>query len=153
MEIMTMNKKGKLYLGKCDGYGSGRKSCEAYLTYELTEDGRFSAQGEIWNSSKTDIIQGGQCVDSVRKFFPLNQKARRIEAIWKRWHLNDMKAGTPEQEDAIKAWKAQGNKYDYTKAVEHLKSIGLYEVNGYKYGTAWLKEELPQAIIDEVLSW
>ena len=72
-----------------------------------------------------------------------------IYRFWKLYHLNGMHAGTEEQEAAIEAWKAQGNRYEYGKACEHLKSIGLYEVeyNGkpYRYGHGWLHREIPEA--------
>jgi hypothetical protein len=67
--------------------------------------------------------------------------------IWDRWHLNGLKAGTPAQEAFIRGWKAS-NRYDYGKACEALKTAGLYEDNGYKYGTKWLKEEVPGEVIE-----
>ena len=82
----------------------------SFLTFELEEkeDGRlaFSAQGETWNSRGTDITEGGQCVERVAGYVVPGDagyaKAQRIAAVWKQWHLNDMKAGTVEQDDAIK---------------------------------------------------
>jgi hypothetical protein len=74
-------------------------------------------------------------------------KMTKLLDIWDEWHLNDMKAGTPAQEAFIKEWK-KTNKYDYTVACEALKEVGLYEDNGYKYGTGWLKVEVPQDVID-----
>ena len=58
--------------------------------------------------------------------------------MWQRNHLNDMHAGTERQEEAIKEWEKQGNRYDYTAACEYLKSVGLYDDNGYEYGHGWL---------------
>lgn len=75
-------------------------------------------------------------------------KVQKFLAIWKEWHLNDMKAGVPPQEEAIKEWKALGNKYDYEKACEYLKSVNLYEVDGYKYGHAWNRVEVPNVVIE-----
>ena len=92
--------KGKLYLGKCDARGTGKKRNEAYITWELTETEKgpeFSAQAEVWNSTGSDIIMGGQCVDDVAAMFPGNAKAQRICEVWKRWHLNGMKAGCEHQ--------------------------------------------------------
>jgi len=64
--------------------------------------------------------------------------------IWKKWHLNDMKAGTPKQEEALKDCPFT----DYTERCGWLRGLGLYDDNGYKYGTAWLKVELPKEVID-----
>jgi hypothetical protein len=74
-----------------------------------------------------------------------------------------MNAGTPEQTAAIDAWKNCGNKYDYDAVCNMLKDIGLYEIpfygkstgkvwNGekYRYGSAWIIDEIPQNVIDEI---
>jgi hypothetical protein len=81
-------------------------------------------------------------VDTLAKGWTYGKLAR-FNSIWAEWHLNDMKAGTPKQTEALK-----GKNLDYDKAVEYLKSINLYEDNGYKYGSAWLKVEVPQDVID-----
>ena len=83
-----------------------------------------------------------------------------IYGLWKKYHLNGMHAGTPEQEAAIKEWETAGNRYDYKAACEMLKKINLYEVNytgasvgrmynnePYKYGQAWLIQELPGNVL------
>ena len=92
-------------------------------------------------------------MDEIARLFPHDDRVQRIVRVWRTWHLNDMTAGTPKQETAIAGWKAKGNKYDYSKAVEYLKSIGLYEDDGYKYGHAWLKRELPDDVKNEIRSW
>jgi hypothetical protein len=57
------------------------------------KDGEFSMSGEFQNSS-------GQCFDPVQ---PANDAQERLLALWRRWHLNDVRAGTPEQEQALRA--------------------------------------------------
>ncbi len=74
---------------------------------------------------------------------------QRFVAVWREWHLNDMQAGTPKQTAVVKDWQATGAKYDYTDACQHLKSIGLLSDNGYTYGSAWLRVEVPE----NVLQW
>ena len=87
-----MSKENKYYLGKCDFYGRGGKRFEAFITWDF--DGKnFSMCAEVWNARKTDILMGGQCVAEVAAMFPDDKKAQRMAAIWKRWHLNDMKEG------------------------------------------------------------
>lgn len=81
----------------------------------------------------------------------------KFRATWKRWHLNDMTSGSPAQE----AWLRENPitavypECHYTKACEALAGAGLnpdsnYLHNGklYKYGNAWLFEELPKEVID-----
>lgn len=153
--------KKTISFGKVDGYGNGRKTCEVTLELELREDkeGRpvFSVCGNLWNCQHTDILRGGQCVGSLAEHYKSlrnNKLYMRILDLWQKYHLNDMHAGTPEQEKAIKEWKAQGNTYDYTKACDYLKEIGLYEVdlNGekYKYGHSRLYEAIPAEDLEEI---
>jgi hypothetical protein len=91
---------GKHFLGKTDYETKGRKNCEAYITWKLrnTADGpEFSAQAEIWQSNKRDIMCGGQCVDTVAALFPSDKRAQEIKAVWEKYHLNGMKAGCEHQ--------------------------------------------------------
>ena len=108
------------------------------------KDGNFSMHGDYGNGA-------GQIVDDIR---PKNDAQEKLIELWNRWHLNDMKAGTPKQEEALKKWreerKIHGKYTGYDEECEYLKSIGLYEDNGYKYGTKWLKEELPEDIEQQV---
>lgn len=62
-----------------------------------------------------------------------------------------MKAGTPEQENFIREW-VKTNRYDYKKACDALKDAGLYEIEGYKYGTKWLFEAVPEDVIQWLFS-
>ena len=101
---------GKYYLGKCDGYGSGLKSCKAFLTWRLEqrkEGLQFTMCGKVWNHIATDIIRGGQCCDDLAACFPQDKKAARMIEIWQRWHLNglDARGKLPvEVIEEIKSW-------------------------------------------------
>lgn len=151
----------KLVLGKIDYNNSGRRNCKAVLTWELHE-GRFSMCGEIWNPRETDCYCCGQCVDTVAAYFSNNAKVQRMLAIWKRWHLNDMKAGSPAQQEWLETnpVKAVYPESHYEVASAKLAEAGLnpdpnFIRNGkpYKYGTAWLKEEIPADVVAEIESW
>jgi len=164
----------KIYLGECDGYGNGRKICKAFLKVRLDDEGKgpkFAASAEIWNAERAnaDIIQGGQCVDTVAAMFPENAEAQEVVRLWKRWHLNDMKAGCEHQRaekwnerpideskphDVYVTFKAgeSGCLKDYSgwnmlawiRRNEHPKSL-LCEpcpTCGYKYGSEWLYEPI-----------
>jgi len=90
--------RGRYVLGKTDYRVKGRRDCEAAITWEL-EDGRLSMQAEVWQADKRDIYMGGQCVDEVAAMFPHDAKAARMVEVWRRWHLNDMKAGCEHQRE------------------------------------------------------
>ena len=141
-------------LGKV-AYSSKRKINEVILEIELI-NGNLSICGEIWNSKKTDIEAGGQCCEIISELFPKNKKVQRIIEVWKEWHLNDLHAGTPEQEAYLKE-KGLLSSGKYDEVCQALKNVGLYEVkyNGkpYKYGQGWLRREIPQEIIKEIETW
>ena len=140
----------KIYLGECDGYGNGRKICKAFLKVRLDDEGKgpkFAASAEIWNAERAnaDIIQGGQCVDTVAAMFPENAEAQEVVRLWKRWHLNDMRAECEHQ-------RALGWTYD-----EHHGNNpeAPYEGDacpecGYHIGSAWLTETVPDQAIEFV---
>jgi len=60
--------------------------------------------------------------------------------VWTRWHLNDMNAACEHQ-------RALGWMYEEHSDKETFKGDSC-PVCGYSIGSAWLKEELPQKIID-----
>ena len=128
--------------GKIDYYGTGRKINAVEIEIEF-KDGVFTASGDIWNSKRTDIICGGQCLDEIRKFIK-NDTFKKIYRLWKLYHLNDMHAGTRKQEQALADRFGGVDANNYTEQCNYLKSIGLYEDNGYKFGTGWLKYEIPE---------
>ena len=145
--------KRTLNFGKHEYNGIGRKINQITIEIELEtkKDNKqvFTACGNVWNNLHTDLIAGGQCIDSILESVPSlkhNKLYMEVVELWKKWHLNDMHAGTPEQERFIKSWIEKGNKYDYTTICEHLQAVGLYEVeyNGswYKYGHGWLYQEI-----------
>jgi hypothetical protein len=145
--------------GNIDYNKSGRRNCE--VSFEVSYDGdRFSLCASIWNPRKTDIYAGGQIIEEAASYFPTDAKVQRMLAIWREWHLNDMKAGSPAQEAELKRheWDRKGSYYDWAKSV--LKAANLepdtsYPHNGqpYSYGSAWLKREIPADVKAEIESW
>ena len=147
---------------ECGGEQIIKRDCgfDTLVGYRPTYT-ELSICGNIWNNLHTDIVCGGQCLDTIAEYIktPLMQQ---IVSMWRRYHLNGMHAGTPEQESAAKRFVTEqlGGKYNYGKVVEYLKSIGMYEVvftgkttgrmydhEPYKYGTAWIVEDLPEYVI------
>jgi hypothetical protein len=157
--------KKKIKLGKV-AYGSKAKNKPAEITVELkrkplatnwdTLDREkdvvvFSMDGGIWNASHNDMISGGQNLGTIAKLMLQNKDLQELIGYWRKYHLNDMKAGTKRQTEAVKKWQAEGNKYEYPAAVEHLKSIELDEDKGYKYGHGWLYEPIPDDVVKRII--
>lgn len=155
-----MHKNHKYFVGKLDRNDgkSGTRNCKAYVTWEMT-DGCFSMCGEIWNHLGTDVFEAGQIVDRIAAQFPHDAKLQRMLAIWQRWHLNDMKAGSPKQEAWLKANPIDPAEYAYPKShykvvAAKLAAAGLNpDADGYKYGSAWKCEEIPADVLAEIASW
>lgn len=75
---------------------------------------------------------------------------REFLAVWDRWHLNTMKAGTSAQEAHLKAIENEFPGYPmshYDWACKRLDIANLLVDNGYKYGTSWLREEVPEDVL------
>lgn len=159
-------KKGRHVLGKVDYNRSGRRNCLAVITWELRTTGQgmleFSACAEIWNPRGTDCYVCGQCVDEVAAYFPNDAKAQAILQVWRRWHLNGLRAGSPRQMEYLR----ENPTKHYETTLAALFAAGLQpdtefsvEVDAnnqsipYSYGSAWLTEELPEAALAEIRSW
>lgn len=159
--------KTTISFGKVDYNERGKRNHPVELELELKnypDKPIFSVCGNVWLTNKSDIVMGGQCIDSIWKYFSdqLQNPAlyKEIMELWEKYHLNDMVPGTPEQEAAVASWIAEGNKHDYDKICEHLKSVGLYEVpiekDGYilpyKYGSAWLYNPIPEQDLQRIVT-
>jgi hypothetical protein len=57
-----------------------------------------------------------------------------LQKVWDRWHLNDMKAGCWHQREL--GWDAD----------KHISKP--CPVCSYKYGTAWLSEDVPEHVLE-----
>jgi hypothetical protein len=130
-------------------------------TLEPVTDGKdwiFSASGNVWNAHHTDIITGGQIIDTLYERF--KSGIELMYSMWEKYHLNDLKAGTKAQTEALDAWETEKrkrsetsdgshtfpqafNSISYEDRCEYLKSIGLYYDRGYKYGSKWLFMPIP----------
>ena len=77
------------------------------------------------------------------------EKVAKLRAIWARWHLNYRRAGTPAQEQYLREHSVYGGD-TYSAACAALAAAGLNPDNGYRYGHAWIREELPQDVIDYI---
>ena len=139
----------EITIGKIDYNNIGKKNCRVSVDISLEQKTKglcFSVSGAIWNHIATDIYEGGQILDRILKHFPDNKRLARLVEIWKKYHLNDMNAGTPKQEQALEII----NDGSYSENCDYLESIGLLEDNGYVYGSGWLYQELPKSIVKEI---
>jgi len=75
-----------------------------------------------------------------------------LKIAWERWHLNDMRAGTPRQEEAVRNWRRDNPNKGYNEACEMLSELGILVDDGYRYGTSWLKEEVPMDVLEWLFS-
>lgn len=97
--------------GKIDYNGTGARRNLVTVEVEYrNEDGRdvFSACGNIWNARHTDIICGGQCLDTIAEYIktPLFNEILRL---WKQYHLNEMHPECEHQRAA--GWREQANEF------------------------------------------
>ncbi|RYD61954.1 MAG: hypothetical protein EOP83_15845 [Verrucomicrobiaceae bacterium] len=145
-------------LGKIAYNRTGRKANRVTIEVELNV-GRLSICGNIWNQRETDCVSCGQNIDEIGRLFPNNQMVQRIVAIWDQYHLNDMQAGSPAQRAHLNGLGEQ-RPTGYNETLAELTRVGLqpdasYLYNGkpYAYGSAWLREEIPEEIIAEIEAW
>jgi hypothetical protein len=81
-------------------------------------------------------------------------KTAEFFAIWKRWHLNDLKAGSPVQEEWLRNNPMPKEEYAYPKshyevASQKLADAGLNpDQDGYMYGHAWKTEQVPLHVLE-----
>ena len=141
--------KRTLTFGKIDYYGRGRKINLVEVKAELSDKGVFTASATIWNSKKTDCVCAGQCLDEVAKHVK-SDKFKKIYRLWKQYHLNDMHAGTVRQEEALEAAGFESWANDYYRCCDYLESINLLVDDGYKFGTGWLKRDIPVEDVAEI---
>ena len=101
----------------------------------------------------------GQCVgsiDDLTTYAPEwdKAKAERLKGLWERWHLNDMRAGSPAQEEFLRAnpVTAAYPETHYDKATEALDAAGLNPEGG-RYGHRWNFEEVPASVVAELFAF
>ena len=142
----------------------GSKGGQLFCNIELKE-GRLSISGvEAPLPSGNARGSCGQIVMHEWNFKKLHKGwtpalVSKFRKTWDKYHLNDMKAGSPRQELAINAWKLGGATYEYKAACEMLAQLGLledqdyiHEGKPYKYGSAWLRCEIPNEVISFLAS-
>ena len=85
--------KRKFNFGKIDFEGRGSANNLVTVEMEYKQDGdkkRFSCSASVWNSRHTDIVAGGQCLDTIAPYMNNNPVFSEILRLWELYHLNDM---------------------------------------------------------------
>lgn len=164
---MTVNKVVRL-----GSINTGRRWARVYCKIEFKEgklsisgvEGPLSSGNALGSCGQIDMhLRDKQHAIKLAPGWTRSNLAKFFD-VWKDWHLNDMKAGTPAQMAELAKHTFPGyptNHYEWACAI--LKDAGLYEVqtgrevqnaNGqfvpetYKYGSAWLREDVPQDVIE-----
>lgn len=172
------SKTRTISFGKVPRYGGkGRKDCEIEVTLEL-KDGEygpcFSESAKVWNGRHTQTILAGQCLDTILlrygKYLEasgLLEQFKVVYCLWDKWHLNELNAGTLEQEKAIIEKFGRESAAIYKEEKDYLKQVGLYEVpwtdevkcigfsdkekpETYCYGSGWLYREIDPKDLDVI---
>jgi len=127
-------KHTRTFYGKLVGH---RRPVVAVINWEIDAAGELHMIGECGASS-------GQAQDAIRAALPKvdgttpRAQCAQMLDVWDRWHLNHMRAGCEHQRAA---------KWGRERLSEPCP------VCGYRWGHAWLKEELPPEVVKIVNEW
>jgi hypothetical protein len=140
----------------------GGRLREVFIKIELREDGELSIAGVVgpWHSGNC-AGSCGQCDEALENISVFHKgwskaRARKLRQVWNDWHLNHMRPGCVHQAEwnmskMLELPGGEKKEAGWVTPDEHPE--GLLEkpcpVCGYKYGSAWNKESIP----DDVLAW
>ena len=117
--------KKRFNFGKIDYYGRGSRRNAVTVDIEYREnDGKkeFTASAEIWNSTGSDCVCGGQCLDTVAQYIK-HPVFKEIYRLWKLYHLNGMRPECIHQ--AAAGWREKAAEkvtlYKFTLTPEALR--------------------------------
>jgi hypothetical protein len=132
---------------------AGKSGIKNWETLKLIKEEKvISISGGIWDHMHNDYMMCGQCLDEIISLMPDNEIVKVVHPIWKEYHLNNMKAGTRQQTEALDLFFTEnGRSYNYDEAVEYLKLIGKYIDRKYQYGSSWLLKPVPDEVIDQLI--
>ena len=136
-----------------------KKPCAPGLTIDLepVPGGTYtelSITGDVYEKSghRWREVAGGQIHEELLERFGDDPYVARLVEIWKRWHLNGLRAGTRAQADFLREHPVNAvyPASHYDLALEALTAAGLNPDRDYKYGKAWLVELLPDELVAEL---
>jgi len=116
---------------------------------------RLSITGTVWQKGNHwrdgDIVSAGQCDGALLEIveptapWTLGEIAE-LHALWKRWHLNDMRAGCVHQTKIV----YENDNYGGRRVALNETTAANDCPMKYRYGSAWLCEPLPADVIERV---
>lgn len=140
--------------GKIDFKGRGRKCNAVTVEMEYREDGdkkRFSVSAMVRNAFHSDIITGGQCLDSIAPYIH-DSRFPEILRLWKLYHLNDMHPDCIHQ--AAQGWqelaREQVTIYNFTLTLDAIRaqnSLKKRILNAAQNGSAYQTSPAEQLIL------
>ena len=146
----------------CPGKANHSATASSFVFVEINyEDGRLSITG-VHGPLRSGNAKGGCGQLDLLELQPFefekewNQEMlNMLAAIWKRYHLNDVCAGSPAQEFYLNHNPINDRLNFFDKASEALEAAGLnpdphHIVNGkpYRYGSAWLSGSVPEWVLE-----
>lgn len=114
--------KKRFDFGCIDYEGRGKALNRVTVEMEYKEENgkkRFSVSASVWNSRRSDIVAGGQCLDTIAPYItdPLYKEILRL---WELYHLNDMHPECEHQ--AAAGWREKAAEkvtlYKFTMTTE-----------------------------------
>lgn len=115
---------------------------------------RLATTGGTWlpiaRGGRRDFEGAGQNVDSLNAVDVLApgwtvEDQISLAAIWHRWHLNDMRAACAHMDPNTLIREPDGYGGTRISTTEN-----VCPVSGYKWGHAWLYEEIPPTVLREI---
>lgn len=101
------------------------------LNLKETEKGlEFTASANVWNSKHTDIIMGGQCLDSLEQYLKYNKTFKTILEMWRKYHLNGMHAWCEHEHEENPSEKVKVYKLRYNeegKRLSNIRDLGIFK--------------------------
>ena len=153
--------KKTIDLGKY-AYTSNKKVNRITIDIKLTESNILSITGTIWNAKDTDAKTCGQCQDTINEVIA-SQGSESTKALWNviyylwnNYHLNNLHAGTPEQEKLLN--RSYDNDVEFLKqhdiltvpaeqADPYRKKDSKFIGEPYTYGYEWLTYPIPEEVL------
>lgn len=128
--------------------GYPERTCAVFATVEFKK-GRLSICGVEGPMMRGDCRGScGQCVDNEKYWNPVDGvDLAKFCAVWRRWHLNDLIPGTPAQMARLRQVRGETSE-GYEADCKILEEWGQLVENGYKYGSAWLTEKVPEDVVE-----
>ncbi|RLI31399.1 hypothetical protein DRO48_00840 [Candidatus Bathyarchaeota archaeon] len=130
-----------------------QKEGKDYRTLKKTKGYTVSICGELYYLSgepgrPVTVSMGQIDMDAprlIKEGFVPQKDLVEVLYLWRKWHLNDLTAGTFYQELLLDLLDA--DRSDYEGCVETLKKAGYHSDRGYKYGHGWLFRPVPEDVV------